>query len=118
MMRCGQSCKHHMSTPFTLRVFSGWVEELFQNNPAQNKESKYQIMELCDLQTRKEVGPGFVKLLDKERFPPKVFWAEAGESVKLSKTKLKRYVIKSRWIKAVNTILALHRMGAKFGCLG
>ena len=31
----------------------------------------------------------------------------------LTKTKLKRYVIKKRWIKAVNTIIALHRMGAK-----
>lgn len=31
----------------------------------------------------------------------------------LSKTKLKRYVIKKRWIKAVNTIIALKRMGAK-----
>jgi len=31
----------------------------------------------------------------------------------LSKTKLKRYVIKKRWIKAVNTIIALQRMGAK-----
>lgn len=31
----------------------------------------------------------------------------------LSKKKLKRYVIKKRWIKAVNTIIALRRMGAK-----
>jgi len=31
----------------------------------------------------------------------------------LSKKKLKRYVIKKRWVKAVNTIIALHRMGAK-----
>lgn len=31
----------------------------------------------------------------------------------LTKTKLKRYVIKKRWIKAVNTIIALRRMGAK-----
>nr|CAD7591320.1 unnamed protein product [Timema genevievae] len=30
----------------------------------------------------------------------------------LSKTKLKRYVIKKRWVKAVNTIIALRRMGA------
>lgn len=30
-----------------------------------------------------------------------------------TKTKLKRYVIKKRWIKAVNLIIALHRMGAK-----
>lgn len=29
-----------------------------------------------------------------------------------TKTKLKRYVIKKRWIKAVNTIIALRRMGA------
>lgn len=33
--------------------------------------------------------------------------------MKLSTKKLKRYVIKKRWIKAVNTILALQRMGAK-----
>lgn len=31
----------------------------------------------------------------------------------ITKTKLKRYVIKKRWIKAVNTIIALHRMGAR-----
>jgi myosin-light-chain kinase len=31
----------------------------------------------------------------------------------ITKTKLKRYVIKKRWIKAVNTIIALRRMGAK-----
>lgn len=31
----------------------------------------------------------------------------------MTKTKLKRYVIKKRWIKAVNTIIALRRMGAK-----
>ena len=30
-----------------------------------------------------------------------------------TKTKLKRYVIKKRWIKAVNLIIALQRMGAK-----
>lgn len=30
-----------------------------------------------------------------------------------TKTKLKRYVIKKRWIKAVYTIIALQRMGAK-----
>lgn len=29
-----------------------------------------------------------------------------------TKSKLKRYVIKKRWIKAVNTIIALRRMGA------
>lgn len=31
----------------------------------------------------------------------------------LSTSNLKRYVIKKRWIKAVNTIIALKRMGAK-----
>lgn len=30
-----------------------------------------------------------------------------------TKKKLKRYVIRKRWCKAVNTIIALHRMGAK-----
>uniref|UniRef100_A0A8D8LD06 EPM2A-interacting protein 1 n=1 Tax=Cacopsylla melanoneura TaxID=428564 RepID=A0A8D8LD06_9HEMI len=44
------------------------------NSVIEQQESKYQ-MELCDLQadtvfqTRKEVGPEFFKLLDKERFP-------------------------------------------------
>lgn len=33
-----------------------------------------------------------------------------------TKSKLKRYVIKKRWIKAVNTIIALQRMGAKINC--
>lgn len=36
-----------------------------------------------------------------------------GVELASAKTKLKRYVIKKRWIKAVNTIVALHRMGAK-----
>lgn len=31
----------------------------------------------------------------------------------VAKAKLKRYVVKKRWIKAVNTIIALRRMGAK-----
>lgn len=31
----------------------------------------------------------------------------------MTKVKLKRYVIRKRWIKAVNTIIALKRMGAK-----
>lgn len=31
----------------------------------------------------------------------------------LNKRKLKRYVIKRRWAKAVNMIVALQRMGAK-----
>lgn len=31
----------------------------------------------------------------------------------INTSKLKRYVIKKRWIKAVNTIIALKRMGAK-----
>uniref|UniRef100_A0A6V7IEP8 Uncharacterized protein n=1 Tax=Bracon brevicornis TaxID=1563983 RepID=A0A6V7IEP8_9HYME len=30
----------------------------------------------------------------------------------ISTVRLKRYVIKKRWVKAVNTILALNRMGA------
>lgn len=43
-------------------------------------------------------------------------WLHTSNDVKelaVTKTKLKRYVIKKRWIKAVNTIIALHRMGAK-----
>lgn len=43
-------------------------------------------------------------------------WLNEGtihSEVALSTSKLKRYVIKRRWIKAVNTIIALKRMGAK-----
>jgi len=41
-------------------------------------------------------------------------WLKTAERRKaLSKTKLKRYVIKKQWIRATNTILALNRMGAK-----
>lgn len=41
-------------------------------------------------------------------------WLKTAEQQKaLSKTKLKRYVIKKQWIRATNTILALSRMGAK-----
>lgn len=32
----------------------------------------------------------------------------------VTKTKLKRYVIKKRWAKAVAAVIALRRMGAKF----
>lgn len=32
----------------------------------------------------------------------------------VTKTKLKRYVIRKRWIKATQAILALRRMGARF----
>lgn len=39
--------------------------------------------------------------------------SETAVNTTLSKVKLKRYVIKKRWIKAVNTIIALRRMGAK-----
>lgn len=35
----------------------------------------------------------------------------------VTKTKLKRYVIKRRWRKAVQAILALRRMGARFDWL-
>ncbi|GLH06933.1 Uncharacterized protein GBIM_12521 [Gryllus bimaculatus] len=40
-------------------------------------------------------------------------WLKSQATVALDKTRLKRYVIKKRWIKAVNTIIALRRMGAK-----
>lgn len=40
-------------------------------------------------------------------------WLHDAGEVTLDKTKLKRYVIKKRWIKAVNTIIALKRMGAR-----
>lgn len=32
----------------------------------------------------------------------------------VTKSKLKRYVIKKRWAKAVSAVIALKRMGAKF----
>ncbi|VVD02318.1 unnamed protein product [Leptidea sinapis] len=32
----------------------------------------------------------------------------------VTKTKLKRYVIRKRWAKAVSAVIALKRMGAKF----
>lgn len=39
--------------------------------------------------------------------------AQSTTELSVTKTKLKRYVIKKRWIKAVNTIIALRRMGAR-----
>ncbi|XP_055624463.1 myosin light chain kinase, smooth muscle-like [Toxorhynchites rutilus septentrionalis] len=39
--------------------------------------------------------------------------AQNTTELSITKTKLKRYVIKKRWIKAVNTIIALRRMGAR-----
>ncbi|EFN61945.1 Myosin light chain kinase, smooth muscle [Camponotus floridanus] len=40
-------------------------------------------------------------------------WLEAALENPIQKHRLKRYVIKKRWVKAVNTILALKRMGAR-----
>lgn len=40
-------------------------------------------------------------------------WLNKAADLSLKKNNLKRYVIKRRWIKAVNTIIALRRMGAK-----
>lgn len=40
-------------------------------------------------------------------------WIKSATATTLSKKRLKRYVIKKRWIKAVNTIIFLQRMGAK-----
>lgn len=39
-------------------------------------------------------------------------WLDVALENPICKIRLKRYVIKKRWIKAVNTILALRRMGA------
>ncbi|EDS36813.1 myosin light chain kinase [Culex quinquefasciatus] len=39
--------------------------------------------------------------------------AQSTTELSITKTKLKRYVIKKRWTKAVNTIIALRRMGAR-----
>ncbi|KAL7303268.1 hypothetical protein TKK_0004462 [Trichogramma kaykai] len=49
--------------------------------------------------------PGADKLLEHR-------WFESSLENPISKVRLKRYVIKKRWVKAVNTILALKRMGA------
>lgn len=43
--------------------------------------------------------------------------AKKGKATQLSKTKLKKYVVRRRWQKAVNAIMALHRMGAKLQSL-
>lgn len=40
--------------------------------------------------------------------------AKKGKVARLSKTKLKKYVVRRRWQKAVHAILALRRMGANF----
>lgn len=40
-------------------------------------------------------------------------WLKNAGVQRLSKAKLKKYVSKKRWVKAANTIIALHRMGAK-----
>lgn len=42
-------------------------------------------------------------------------WLNTGSAVPRphSKAKLKRYVIKKRWLRIVNTIIALRRMGAE-----
>ncbi|KAH0554591.1 hypothetical protein KQX54_011719 [Cotesia glomerata] len=54
---------------------------------------------------------------DKEKRPSAVQlqehrWLAKALENPISKVRLKRYVIKKRWVKAVNTILALQRMGA------
>ncbi len=40
-------------------------------------------------------------------------WLKDAAMQRLNKANLKKYVIKRRWIKAANTIIALQRMGAK-----
>lgn len=40
-------------------------------------------------------------------------WLKNAGVLRLNKAKLKKYVIKKRWIKISNTIIALQRMGAK-----
>uniref|UniRef100_A0A1B6LTY6 Protein kinase domain-containing protein n=1 Tax=Graphocephala atropunctata TaxID=36148 RepID=A0A1B6LTY6_9HEMI len=57
-----------------------------------------------------------VKTREKRMNPPQTLkhtWLVKASDVTLNKTNLKHYVIKRRWIKAVNTIIALRRMGAK-----
>lgn len=41
-----------------------------------------------------------------------------GKATKLSKTKLKKYVVRRRWQKAVTAIMALRRMGANLSLTG
>jgi len=41
-----------------------------------------------------------------------------GKTTKLSKTKLKKYVVRRRWQKAVTAIMALRRMGANLSLTG
>ncbi|CAK9825146.1 Myosin light chain kinase, smooth muscle [Anthophora retusa] len=59
----------------------------------------------CLLVKDKEKRPSAGQLLEHR-------WLEAALENPICKIRLKRYVIKKRWIKAVNTILALKRMGA------
>lgn len=44
--------------------------------------------------------------------------AKKGKVTKLSKTKLKKYVVRRRWQKAVTAIMALRRMGANLSLTG
>lgn len=44
--------------------------------------------------------------------------AKKGKATKLSKTKLKKYVVRRRWQKAVTAIMALRRMGANLSLTG
>lgn len=44
--------------------------------------------------------------------------AKKGKTTKLSKTKLKKYVVRRRWQKAVTAIMALRRMGANLSLAG
>lgn len=44
--------------------------------------------------------------------------AKKGKTTKLSKTKLKKYVVRRRWQKAVTAIMALRRMGANLSLTG
>lgn len=67
-----------------------------------------------------EDAKDFIRCLlikDKERRPTaggllEHRWLDVALENPICKKRLKRYVIKKRWIKAVNTILALKRMGA------
>ncbi|XP_058836629.1 myosin light chain kinase, smooth muscle-like [Topomyia yanbarensis] len=61
------------------------------------------------------VRDGSKRLTAKQALKHRWLTATAQNTTELSitKTKLKRYVIKKRWIKAVNTIIALRRMGAR-----
>ncbi|OXU25722.1 hypothetical protein TSAR_002187 [Trichomalopsis sarcophagae] len=75
------------------------------NSLAEYFQSEQQKVTTAPTTSHGSKRPGADKLLEHR-------WLEAPLENPISKVRLKRYVIKKRWVKAVNTILALRRMGA------